>query len=190
MGGGGAEVRGLTGRPAPAPRFIGARKLFAGDGYSLRPRMRRFCPVFCLAPVRFSLSPRRRRLDEPQISRTRHNTWCNILGAMNFRLNDYHLDKPKGSRLRGKRTRAKELVLPLAVVDGCPPFPIQASQANGILPARTRVREEIDLKHRVLRRRSLVAGALRSARRSPTAPQRKGGTKRGPNGLKTLGARN
>jgi len=31
-------------------------------------------------------------------------------GAMQFRLNDKHLEKPKGSRVRGKRTRAKEAV--------------------------------------------------------------------------------
>lgn len=31
-----------------------------------------------------------------------------ILGAMQFRLNDKHLEKPKGQRVRGKRTRAKE----------------------------------------------------------------------------------
>lgn len=31
-----------------------------------------------------------------------------ILGAMAFRLNDKHLEKPKGSRRRGKRTVAKE----------------------------------------------------------------------------------
>jgi hypothetical protein len=33
-----------------------------------------------------------------------------ILGAMNFKLNDMHLAKADGSRRRGKRTRAKELV--------------------------------------------------------------------------------
>ncbi len=31
-----------------------------------------------------------------------------ILGAMSFRLNDLHLAKPEGSRIRGKRTVAKE----------------------------------------------------------------------------------
>ncbi|HBX38315.1 MAG TPA: hypothetical protein DEG76_13945 [Pseudohongiella sp.] len=31
-----------------------------------------------------------------------------ILGAMQFRLNDKHLEKPKGQRFRGKRTIAKE----------------------------------------------------------------------------------
>lgn len=31
-----------------------------------------------------------------------------VLGAMQFRLNDKHLDKPEGSRTRGKRTVAKE----------------------------------------------------------------------------------
>jgi len=31
-----------------------------------------------------------------------------VLGAMNFRLNDKHKEKPPGQRLRGKRTRAKE----------------------------------------------------------------------------------
>ena len=30
-----------------------------------------------------------------------------IIGAMQFRLNDKHLEKPPGSRIRGKRTRAK-----------------------------------------------------------------------------------
>lgn len=33
-----------------------------------------------------------------------------VLGAMQFRLNDKHLEKPAGSRIRGKRTRAKERV--------------------------------------------------------------------------------
>lgn len=33
-----------------------------------------------------------------------------ILGAMQFRLNDKHKEKPKGSKRRGKRTRAKEKV--------------------------------------------------------------------------------
>jgi len=33
-----------------------------------------------------------------------------ILGAMQFRLNDRHKEKPDGQRLRGKRTRAKEAV--------------------------------------------------------------------------------
>lgn len=33
-----------------------------------------------------------------------------LLGAMQFRLNDKHLDKPEGSRTRGKRTLAKERV--------------------------------------------------------------------------------
>jgi len=33
-----------------------------------------------------------------------------VLGAMQFRLNDLHKEKPKGSRKRGKRTRAKERV--------------------------------------------------------------------------------
>lgn len=33
-----------------------------------------------------------------------------VLGAMQFRLNDKHLDKPEGSRVRGKRTVAKERV--------------------------------------------------------------------------------
>lgn len=33
-----------------------------------------------------------------------------VLGAMQFRLNDKHLDKPEGSRVRGKRTLAKERV--------------------------------------------------------------------------------
>lgn len=33
-----------------------------------------------------------------------------VLGAMQFRLNDKHLDKPEGSRTRGKRTIAKERV--------------------------------------------------------------------------------
>lgn len=33
-----------------------------------------------------------------------------ILGAIQFRLNDKHKEKPNGSRLRGKRTRAKERV--------------------------------------------------------------------------------
>lgn len=33
-----------------------------------------------------------------------------ILGAMQFRLNDKHLEKPAGSRVRGKRTRSKERV--------------------------------------------------------------------------------
>ena len=33
-----------------------------------------------------------------------------VLGAMNFKLNDMHLAKAEGSRWRGKRTRAKELV--------------------------------------------------------------------------------
>jgi hypothetical protein len=33
-----------------------------------------------------------------------------ILGSMQFRLNDMHKVKPEGSRLRGKRTRAKERV--------------------------------------------------------------------------------
>ena len=31
-----------------------------------------------------------------------------VLGAMAFRLNDLHLEKPPGSRTRGKKTRAKE----------------------------------------------------------------------------------
>jgi hypothetical protein len=31
-----------------------------------------------------------------------------ILGAMQFRLNDKHLEKPVGQRIRGKRTRSKE----------------------------------------------------------------------------------
>lgn len=31
-----------------------------------------------------------------------------VLGAIQFRLNDQHLEKPAGSRVRGKRTRAKE----------------------------------------------------------------------------------
>ena len=31
-----------------------------------------------------------------------------VLGAMNFRLNDLHKEKPPGSRIRGKRTVAKE----------------------------------------------------------------------------------
>ena len=31
-----------------------------------------------------------------------------VLGSMNFRLNDKHLEKPPGKRVRGKRTRAKE----------------------------------------------------------------------------------
>ncbi len=33
-----------------------------------------------------------------------------VLGAMQFRLNDKHLEKPEGSHLRGKRTVAKERV--------------------------------------------------------------------------------
>lgn len=33
-----------------------------------------------------------------------------ILGSMQFRLNDLHKKKPKGSRIRGSRTRAKERV--------------------------------------------------------------------------------
>jgi hypothetical protein len=33
-----------------------------------------------------------------------------VLGAMQFRLNDKHLEKPEGSRIRGKRTVAKERV--------------------------------------------------------------------------------
>lgn len=33
-----------------------------------------------------------------------------VLGAMQFRLNDKHLEKPEGSRVRGKRTIAKERV--------------------------------------------------------------------------------
>jgi len=33
-----------------------------------------------------------------------------VLGAMAFKLNDHHLDKPKGQRTRGKRTIAKEKV--------------------------------------------------------------------------------
>lgn len=31
-----------------------------------------------------------------------------VLGAMRFRLNNWHLEKPPGERVRGKRTRAKE----------------------------------------------------------------------------------
>ena len=31
-----------------------------------------------------------------------------ILGAMQFRLNEHHLDKPEGQRFRGKKTVAKE----------------------------------------------------------------------------------
>ena len=31
-----------------------------------------------------------------------------IMGSMNFRLNDLHKEKPEGSRVRGKRTIAKE----------------------------------------------------------------------------------
>lgn len=31
-----------------------------------------------------------------------------VLGAMRFRLNDWHLENPQGQRVRGKRTRAKE----------------------------------------------------------------------------------
>jgi hypothetical protein len=31
-----------------------------------------------------------------------------VLGAMRFRLNNWHLEKPPGERIRGKRTRAKE----------------------------------------------------------------------------------
>lgn len=33
-----------------------------------------------------------------------------VMGAMQFRLNDKHLEKPEGARQRGKRTRAKEQV--------------------------------------------------------------------------------
>lgn len=33
-----------------------------------------------------------------------------VLGSMQFRLNDLHKEKPDGSRVRGKRTRAKEQV--------------------------------------------------------------------------------
>lgn len=33
-----------------------------------------------------------------------------VLGAMQFRLNDKHKEKPEGQRIRGKRTRAKERV--------------------------------------------------------------------------------
>lgn len=33
-----------------------------------------------------------------------------VMGAMQFRLNDKHLEKPPGQRVRGKRTRAKERV--------------------------------------------------------------------------------
>ncbi len=33
-----------------------------------------------------------------------------LLGAMNFRLNDLHLEKPEGAKRRGKRTLAKEKV--------------------------------------------------------------------------------
>lgn len=33
-----------------------------------------------------------------------------VLGAMQFRLNDKHLEKPEGARVRGKRTLAKERV--------------------------------------------------------------------------------
>lgn len=33
-----------------------------------------------------------------------------VMGAMQFRLNDKHLEKPEGARIRGKRTRAKEAV--------------------------------------------------------------------------------
>jgi len=33
-----------------------------------------------------------------------------VMGAIQFRLNDKHLEKPEGARIRGKRTRAKERV--------------------------------------------------------------------------------
>jgi hypothetical protein len=33
-----------------------------------------------------------------------------VLGAMNFRLNKKHLDKPAGARLRSQKTRAKEKI--------------------------------------------------------------------------------
>lgn len=46
-----------------------------------------------------------------------------ILGAMQFRLNDKHLEKPKGARHRAKRTRAKERV-----------FKEISSQIRGIYP--------------------------------------------------------
>ncbi|WP_088158275.1 DUF3800 domain-containing protein [Achromobacter xylosoxidans] len=37
-----------------------------------------------------------------------------VMGAMQFRLNDKHLEKPAGQRARGKRTRAKEAVYKFA----------------------------------------------------------------------------
>ncbi|CAB3839254.1 DUF3800 domain-containing protein [Achromobacter mucicolens] len=37
-----------------------------------------------------------------------------VMGAMQFRLNDKHLEKPAGARVRGKRTRAKEAVYKFA----------------------------------------------------------------------------
>jgi hypothetical protein len=40
-----------------------------------------------------------------------------VLGAMQFRLNDKHLEKPEGSRVRGKRTIAKERVY--KHINGC-----------------------------------------------------------------------
>ena len=57
-------------------------------------------PAFAFRPIR---SP---RSSHTITSCCNASTWC--LGAMAFRLNDKHKEKPPGKRCRGKRTIAKE----------------------------------------------------------------------------------
>ncbi len=57
-----------------------------------------------------------------------------VLGAMRFRLNDWHLEKPPGQRVRGKRTRAKEALyktIPAEVRKLHPDFNIGITTGHG-----------------------------------------------------------
>jgi hypothetical protein len=57
-----------------------------------------------------------------------------VLGAMQFRLNELHKEKPPGARLRGKRTRAKERVyrhINSRIRELYPNFNIGASTGHG-----------------------------------------------------------
>lgn len=57
-----------------------------------------------------------------------------VLGAMQFRLNDKHREKPPGQRVRGKRTRSKERVyrhINRKISELYPNFNIGVSTSNG-----------------------------------------------------------
>lgn len=57
-----------------------------------------------------------------------------VVGAMQFRLNNKHLDKPPGARMRGKKTRAKEKLYKYIlkrIQEICPGFDIGVSTGRG-----------------------------------------------------------